>query len=184
MNLKKIKIAYVLVVIFGVFLFVFLIISPRKAVVQTLQYQTDFKPEIKTYQSEVRQNIKTEDDSFRLQFFLRNDIEYDNLEISLLDGEKELLKQHIEHYNTFTMIFDGLDLKKGKNYTLIIKDLDNEDIDLITAKRSGDSYIIGRKDYTLKLVTYSFKNNYFNLWYPIFIFALAFTIYPFVWSKK
>lgn len=186
MKQKVIKIIYFLVLFIGILLSVYLIINPIYNDVEYAIYDTKEEININTFSSEVRQKIYIEDDkTFRLLFFLNCNKEYDNFNVKLFDENmKEIFNNHIDSYQAQAMFFEFPFIEKNKFYTLVITDLDNDDIDLAVVNSINKSFIEDKADKTMQLVTYSKKATYSYLWYPSFIFVFLFTMYPFVFGGK
>lgn len=182
--MKKIKVAYILLIVLGFLAGIYLIIFPLKHEVQYSAYDVNEKIEEENVGPEVDITINNENDSmFKMMFFIGGE-KKDNLFVELSDSNgNEVFQTHIEEYEPNIMFFEFPDIKKG-TYNLIIKDEDGDDLYLPCTKSNSLSYFKGNEAKTLKIVI-SYKDNYyFYLWYPLFLLAFLITIYPFVWEDK
>ena len=110
---------------------------------------------------------------------------YDNLNVQLIDEQgNKILDKTVEEYQAAAMFFEFEELEKNGKYTFIITDLDGDDLELATVKSTENNYLINDNAKTLQLVTYYRENAYSYLWYPLFLFALLYTIFPFVWEER
>ena len=183
MKNKCFKIIYVFLIIFGIFSVFFLLIHPLKKTVQYVHFNVKNKVYSETFDSKLEQDFEiVEDGTFRILFFLNYETTYDNLNIKMLDSDNNVIfDNQVEEYSASSMYFEFTPLDVG-NYKLIIEDLDGDSLELITSKATKEASLKNDNSRTLKFVTYYRDNYYFYLWYPVFLFAFLFTIYPFIWG--
>lgn len=186
MKQKIIKIIYFIILFIGIFIGIYLVIKPINNDIEHAVYDNNEKISINTFSNEVKQKIYIKDDkTYRLLFFLNSNIEYDNFIVKLIDeNNNEVFNNHIESYQSHAMYFEFPFIEKDKFYTLVITDLDNDNIELPVVNGSNKSFIEDNEDITMQLITYSKKASYSYLWYPLFMFVFLFTIYPFVFGGK
>ena len=170
---KIIKVIYCFLCIVGVVVSLYLIINPINDEVEFAVYDTKQKIENYTFSSQVKQNIYIENENvFRILFFLNSEKEYDNFNVKLLDeNNKEIFSNDVEKYQAQAMFFEFPFLEKYKNYTLLITDLDGDNIELAITKSNNKSYLINSESKTMQLASYYKKESYSYLWYPLFMFV-------------
>lgn len=185
MKNKILKKIYLGLIIISVLIGFYLVIRPLKRDVQIGHYDVKKNLELKTYGSQVEEIITVENTSTYKILFYIEEKKHDNLNVSLysLNNNKEIFNVFVKSYESDSMFFEFIPLKKGK-YKLIIKDKDDDPLRLYTGNSVDKNYINGDEKNTIKLITYYKENNYFYLWYPIFVIAFLITIYPFVWGDK
>ena len=186
MKQRIIKIAYCSLVVIGLLLGLFLLIRPLSKISEYASYDTTNEVSLNTYGNIVKQNLYIEKERvFRIMFFLNEEKIYDNLNIQLMDSEGEIVLNNIvDKYQANAIVFEFEELEIGKNYLLKIIDLDGDDLELATTKSNDKNYVLDNDTKTLQLVTYYRENAYSYLWYPLFLFAVLYTIYPFIWRKQ
>lgn len=186
MKQKIIKTIYVLILLIGVLVSLYLIINPINDDVEHAIYNTQENIENYTFTNQVKQKIHIENDNvFRILFFLNSEKEYDNFNVKLIDeNNNEIFSNDIDKYQAQAMFFEFPYLEKNKIYTLFITDNDGDNIDLAIVNSDNKSYVENKKDKTMQLITYYKKTSYSYLWYPLFVFVFLFTIYPFIWGGK
>jgi len=186
MKQKIIKILYCSVAVVSFLLGIFLLIRPLSKISEYASYDTTNEVHLSTYGSVVKQNLFIEKDRvFRVMFFLNGGKKYDNLNVQLIDKEgKTILDTTLEEYQANAMFFEFEELEKNNNYIFKITDLDGDNIEVVTTKNTEDNYLINDNEKTLQLVTYYRENAYSYLWYPLFLLAVLYTIFPFVWEDK
>lgn len=177
------KYIYIFIILIGIFTTIFLIVHPLKHEVQVVHFNTEDKVELISYNSPVEQVFKvSKDGTFKFVIFLNGQKVYDNLEIILYDSNYNVLKSKIFKSYMANALIIGFDQINAGKYIVAVKDLDNDPVELMTTAASDTAYLKEEKAKTLKFATAHLENNYFYLWYPVFIFAFMFTIYPFVWQ--
>lgn len=186
MKEKIIKIVYCILLLIGVFLGLFLLIKPLSKVSEYASYDTKNEVSLYTFESTIIQRLYIEKDRvFRIMLFLDGEKKYDNLSVQLIDKEgREILNTIVEEYKENFIYFDFYELKKDSEYNLIITDLDGDNLELASTKSTDNNYLIGNNAKTLQLVTYYRENAYLYLWYPIFLLAVLYTLFPFVWEER
>lgn len=182
-----IKTIYLITLCVGIIIGIYLIVNPINDEVEHTLYDTKEKIKIHTFSNEVKQKIYIEDNkTFRLLFFLNSEKEYDNFVVKLVDKNYNVIfDNHIDNYQAQAMFFEFPFLEKNEFYTLIITDLDNDNVELaIVNNNNNKSFLLNNENASMQLVTYYKKASYSYLWYPIFIFVFLFTVYPFIFGGK
>lgn len=177
------KTIYILAFIVTILLFIYLAIFPIQKEVQLNLYNDT---SLVKYKGIAKQNIFCDNNGiFKIMFMLNSEVEYNNLNIKLIssDGD-EKFNIFVEKYNSYGMFFEFEELTKNQNYTLIIEDLDGDDIELGTVKGDGKDYLLDNPNNSLQILKFAHENNYMLFWYPLFLFAVLFILYPFVWRKE
>lgn len=162
----------------------YLIVKTPKKGVQNALYETSNDVYLEKYNSLVNETIIIDKkDTFMLALFLNNEKVYDNLKIVLLDkNNKEVFNTVIDKYQSNAMFLGFVPIEKNDIYTLIVEDLDGDEIELGTTDSSKQARLLSDNSKTLQVVTYYYEKAYDLFWYPIMLMAILFLFYPFVWN--
>lgn len=181
---KIIKFVYILFILLAILATIYLIVNPMQKEVTEILYDSSEEIFFAKYKNEVKEKIHISHEKvFRIMIFLNEENIYDNLNISLLDNNnEEVFSLFVPKYQSNAMYFEFNQLNKDNDYFLVITDTDGDEIELATVKSNEKTQLLNDATKSLQTAIYYYKNANNYLWYPIFLFTLLFTFYPFVWG--
>lgn len=185
LNFKKV--IYIFLVAVSFFTIIYLVIKPIKTGVYEMLYNIDsktYKKEFDVVENKFYVDKKT---TSSLTFYCDPDDSFQNLHVIIKDSSLNVIHEEtiISHQG---MVLNILFYPPYENeyYTLILKSEDNEKISFLVTKSDDikHNYLVNDENYSLKLILTYDKENYFFFWYPLFLLAFLYLIYPFVFERK